>query len=243
MKQINAIIFDVGGTLTDYFTLFNKIDQQLLKEQGISVSLKKIRKITKEIDGKYAEKVSKLPGKKLSYFFSTKIVKKLNIKFDKLTEKNVINYHADNFSKRVDWNKLKLFPDVLPVIKKLKKNFRIVTLSNTDDTVLHEQLLRKLKLFNHFEFHTDSDRSKSMKPAKKVFIYVIKKLDLTPEEIAIVGDTPFSDIIGGNQMGMLTVLLNRRKIKYELKKDLKSDYEIYSLKELLKIKEIKEQIG
>ncbi len=46
------------------------------------------------------------------------------------------------------------------------------------------------------------------KPAKKPFLLAMEKLDLKPEEIAVVGDQIFTDIWGANRMNMVSVLVN-----------------------------------
>ncbi len=46
------------------------------------------------------------------------------------------------------------------------------------------------------------------KPAKKPFLLAMEKLNLDPEEIAVIGDQIFTDIWGANRMNMVSVLVN-----------------------------------
>ena len=48
---------------------------------------------------------------------------------------------------------------------------------------------------------------RAFKPRKKGFKNALKHLGLRPEEVAGVGDQLFTDIWGGNRMGMFTVLV------------------------------------
>ena len=54
---------------------------------------------------------------------------------------------------------------------------------------------------------------KAAKPLKKSFIKASKMMELSPEEIAVVGDQVFTDIIGGNMTGMYTIIVKPVDIK------------------------------
>ena len=46
------------------------------------------------------------------------------------------------------------------------------------------------------------------KPFKKGFLKIQKILNIKPENIAVVGDQLFTDIIGGNRCNMFTILVD-----------------------------------
>lgn len=46
------------------------------------------------------------------------------------------------------------------------------------------------------------------KPGRNAFVRALKLLDSTPETTAVIGDQVFTDVLGGNRMGMLTVLVD-----------------------------------
>ena len=45
------------------------------------------------------------------------------------------------------------------------------------------------------------------KPAKKGFLKIQKELGLKPEQIGVVGDQIFTDVVGGNRCKMFTILV------------------------------------
>lgn len=47
--------------------------------------------------------------------------------------------------------------------------------------------------------------SRAYKPAKSGFYQALAALELNPHETAVVGDQLFTDVLGGNRMGMYTV--------------------------------------
>ncbi len=49
---------------------------------------------------------------------------------------------------------------------------------------------------------------RAVKPRKTPFRRALKLLGLTSDQCAVIGDQLFTDVLGGNRMGMLTVLIN-----------------------------------
>ena len=47
-----------------------------------------------------------------------------------------------------------------------------------------------------------------MKPLKRSFIKIMNKHELKDSEVAIIGDQFLTDIIGGNKVGITTILVN-----------------------------------
>jgi len=48
----------------------------------------------------------------------------------------------------------------------------------------------------------------AVKPRRKAFRRALEKMDLKPEEAAVVGDQIFTDVLGGNRLGLHTILVN-----------------------------------
>lgn len=46
------------------------------------------------------------------------------------------------------------------------------------------------------------------KPFKKAFLNTADKMGLSPDKIAVVGDQIFTDVLGGNSVGMFTIMVN-----------------------------------
>lgn len=45
------------------------------------------------------------------------------------------------------------------------------------------------------------------KPGKKAFRKALQVMQLPPEEVAVIGDQVFTDILGGNRLGLYTILV------------------------------------
>lgn len=85
------------------------------------------------------------------------------------------------------------------------QGIKLYILSNTNDKKKVEEVAEKIDVqYKHF----------GMKPLKKGFNYISKQLKIKSENIAVVGDQIFTDILGGNRCKMFTILvdpINNRK--------------------------------
>lgn len=86
--------------------------------------------------------------------------------------------------------------DLFQELKKM--NFKIIIFSNSGPKRL-EPFKEELQV----EVHPHS-----MKPLKKNFIKIMNKHNLKDSETAIIGDQFLTDIIGGNKVGITTILVN-----------------------------------
>lgn len=89
--------------------------------------------------------------------------------------------------------------EIKKLFDKLKKmGFRVIIFSNSPK--------RRLKPFKEF-LEVDCSAS-SRKPFKKKFLKVLSLYNYTITEVAIIGDQILTDVLGGNKIGILTVLVN-----------------------------------
>ncbi len=47
----------------------------------------------------------------------------------------------------------------------------------------------------------------AVKPGRRAFCRALAKMELRPHEVAVIGDQIFTDVLGGNRMGMFTILV------------------------------------
>jgi len=120
------------------------------------------------------------------------------INYDKLKKENVkcllfdldntcVGYHEKFPTKELE----ELFNSLT------KKGFKVIIFTNASQ----KRLVPLVKL--HVICH-----SSSKKPFKKNFNKIMKKYKLAKEEICIIGDQLFTDILGGNKVGIRTCLVN-----------------------------------
>ena len=78
-----------------------------------------------------------------------------------------------------------------------KKGFKVIIFTNAS----------RKRLVPFVKLHVILNPS-SKKPFKKSFKNIMKKYKLAKEEICIIGDQLFTDILGGNKVGIKTCLVN-----------------------------------
>lgn len=88
--------------------------------------------------------------------------------------------------------------EIKKLFDELKKKFKIIICSNSP----------KKRLLPFGEYFDVDFFSCACKPSPKCFIQIMKKYKLTENEIAMIGDQLVTDIKGGNNVGITTVLVN-----------------------------------
>ncbi|HHW69225.1 MAG TPA: YqeG family HAD IIIA-type phosphatase [Tenericutes bacterium] len=72
------------------------------------------------------------------------------------------------------------------------------------------------------------------KPLKKKFLKIVDDNDLDLSEVAIIGDQLLTDVLGGNRVGITTILINPISIKDGVQTLLNRTIEKYIIKKLTK---------
>lgn len=93
-----------------------------------------------------------------------------------------------------------LSEDIIKWAKELKKQGIVLyILSNTNKKQKVEMVSKKLEI--PYEMF-------AKKPSKGGFIKIQKKLNIDSQNIGVVGDQIFTDVIGGNRCNMVTILVD-----------------------------------
>ena len=119
------------------------------------------------------------------------------IDYDKLKKKHIkcllfdldntcVGYHEKFPTKELE----ELFSELT------KKGFKVIIFTNATS----KRVVPFIKM--HIVCH-----SSSKKPLKKNFQKIMKQYKLAKEEICIIGDQLFTDILGGNRVGIVTCLV------------------------------------
>ena len=102
-------------------------------------------------------------------------------------DNTLIDYHKNLSNEKIEW------------AKNLKgQGVKLYILSNTNKKEKVEKVANKLEI-PYILF--------AKKPSKKGFLKIQKELGINNEQIGVVGDQIFTDIIGGNRCKMFTILV------------------------------------
>ena len=123
----------------------------------------------------------------------------LDIDYEKLKKNNIkcLIYDLDNTLLEVH----KSIPkkEFCYLIKRLKKDFTILIISNNTSKKRLSKAAKELDV-DYIRF--------AMKPFSRGFRKVTKKYNFAKEEICLIGDQIMTDIIGGNRYGIYTILVD-----------------------------------
>ena len=121
-----------------------------------------------------------------------------DIKIQELMKNKIKLIILDVDNTLIDYYK-NLSESVIQWTKEMKdQGIKLYILSNTNDEEKVKTVSQKLEIpYKHF----------AMKPFKRGFKYVKKETNIKSDNIAVVGDQIFTDILGGNRCKMFTILV------------------------------------
>ena len=152
------------------------------------------------------------------------------INFEMLKENNIKGILLDVDNTLIDYEK-NLLEGVEDWIKQLKeKKIQFCILSNTNHKEKVENVANKLEIPYIFF---------AKKPLKSGFKKAKKKINLREQEIAVVGDQIFTDVLGANRCNMFSILVKPIDEKDIFVTKFKRPIEDWVIRKYLKTKEEK----
>ena len=129
---------------------------------------------------------------------------------------------------------LKLFPETLNIIRQIRSNnsIHIGIISDIDNDFLKFQF-DTFGISKLFDSITTSEEVQSYKPEPKIFQVALNKASCQGKKSIIVGDSYKKDIVGGKNMGMATIWIN--KFSGDDADMDKADFVVKDLKEISSI--------
>ena len=129
---------------------------------------------------------------------------------------------------------VKLFPETMGIIKYLRNHgsIHIGIISDIDNDYQDFQF-NVFGIKEMFDSITTSEEVRSYKPEPKIFQMALNKASCQAEESIIIGDSYKKDIIGGKNMGMSTIWINKSSEKDTDKNE--ADFIVTHLKEIFPI--------
>ncbi|KGA96555.1 haloacid dehalogenase [Alkalihalobacillus alcalophilus ATCC 27647 = CGMCC 1.3604] len=127
-----------------------------------------------------------------------------------------------------------LYEESLEVLERLKKEYRLLLLTNGSPQLQTTKLEITPELRPFFEKIIISGDFGQGKPEPAIFQFALKEMNVTNEEVLMVGDNLMTDILGANRTGIKSVWLNREEKE---RNEVEPSYEIKDLHELFPLLE------
>jgi len=230
---MKAIFFDRGDTLVqfgepDYEAGLKEIRASMAPAKTLdSAALRQFHEaFLKKIDS-YREH-SNIEVNALHYY--ELLARYFGIQFNRPYEEICRRYHlaAQRFSP------LPGAPQVLDELKRRGFLLGLVTNTFLPHSVIAAEF-KTLALYDYFDTVVCSSEIIFRKPDRMIFEVALRSLTASASEALFVGDDYYADIAGAKEVGMKTVWLNPRRVA--VAGEVKPDYEIVELKEILKFTE------
>ena len=100
-----------------------------------------------------------------------------------------------------------LYPEVPPTLDVLGRRHRLAIVSNIDD-----DLLVATPLGREFDLVCTAERARGYKPDGTLFRYLMAHSGVSRDEILHVGQSQFTDMVGGKPLGLTIAWINRRGV-------------------------------
>ncbi|KPV61958.1 MAG: putative HAD-hydrolase [Candidatus Bathyarchaeota archaeon BA1] len=124
------------------------------------------------------------------------------------------------------------------VLESLMGKYKLAVICDTDASGEEvDALMKEAGIRQYFDTVVVSSEVGVAKPHERIFWVALRQLNLQPQEVIMVGNRISKDILGGNKIGMKTVLFrwNDRYPEEATDEMEEPDYTITSLKEILPI--------
>jgi len=211
--MIKLIIFDAGGILyKGSAQIVNQAVRRFLKKHGV-YDLKKSDKIWSKIEKLVS--VGKISAREAHerWLEGVGLSKDLADEWAEVDKKEI-------------WKKFRRTPGINRLLRKLKKKYILVVLSDTIDS--KQEKIEKMEILGiDYEIFDEIFTSHDLgvyKPNRKAFWTVLKKINVKPKEALFIGDA-CDELKGAKKMGLVTI-------------GFKCDYGDYNIKKLDEINKI-----
>lgn len=222
LQNIDAVIFDMDGTIIDSMWMWRDIDIEYLKIHGFKMP----EDLQKSVEG-------------LS-FTETAIYFK-----DRFNISDTIEKIKDDWNKMA-WSKYEtevpLKEGVLDFLLYLRRHNIKIGIATSNHRKLTELVLEKLKIRELFDSVRTSDEVPSGKPSPDIYLLVAKELNVEPSRCLVFEDVVQGVMAGLNANMRVCAVYDEHSEKDDKQKKKLADYYIYSMTEVLKREDVKENL-
>lgn len=220
--MVKVVLFDLDNTLID-FMKFKRMAIEAAIAAMRDAGLQQVEAVRQAIDKIYAEK-----GIEYQHVFDDALREVLGYVDYKILAAAVVAY------RKVKAAYMDTYPGVKSTLRELiKRGYKLGILSDAPPFQMWTRLA-EIGLLHEFDAAISSVEFGVRKPNELPFRKALEVFGVKPNEAMMVGDSIDRDIYGAKKLGMVTVLAKYGK-GWKDKLDVKPDYEINDIRELLTI--------
>ena len=211
--DIQAVIFDMDGTLIDSTGLWHEIDKKFFAKRNM------------ELPKDYAQKIVHLGLKQAAIFTKEAYgIKETPEEIIKEWRQMAIDFYV---------NEVQLKEGALELLKLFKDRGLKLSIATANDAELYMPCVNRLEIGSYFDFIDDVNISQKGKEDGKIYLDLVEKMQTKPESTLVLEDMP-TCLKTVHDIGFPTVaVFDKASEKYEEEKRSNSDLFINSFVELL----------
>ena len=211
--DIDAVIFDMDGTLLNSTSLWQDIDKAFFAKRGM------------EVPEEYAQHIVHL-GLKQAAIYTKKAYG-----FDETPEEIMEEWHQ--MSLDIYQHDVELKPGALELLELLKGRGVKMAIATANDDKLYMPCIERLGIGKYFDFIADVNNVKEGKQSAKIYEFLAERMGVKKENTMVVEDMP-TCVKTAYQNGFITVAIFDNASKdYDSEKRDNSDLYINSFYDLI----------
>ncbi len=172
MRKFDAVLLDMDGTLVDSEKLYDRADEQMFENLGITVT--------------HEERVSLVGiNLKMGTSLLLKLHPEINMTFDELFEV----YENSLLGALQNAEDLALIPGVEEWLKTLKASGVKMAVASSSTKKMVDHVVERLGLRDYVEYVINGEMIRNSKPDPEIFLLAAKELGIKPENCAVLEDS------------------------------------------------------
>ncbi len=208
-EEIDALLFDAGGTLIDLKPSKIEVFRMALDRHGLHAGTDEVAKAIATAERETDQALAKLDGVNEDPFwlmFDKHVLRGLGYDGDHEELSRAISAEFEESIGKVEsWV---AFPDARPLIEDLiDRKFKLGLVSNA--TELLRRVMDRLDFTRYFDTIVISSEVGVRKPDSRIFEIAVKDLQTPPNRAVYIGDKLAVDIQGASKAGLNAILLDR----------------------------------
>jgi len=238
-SSVSVVFFDLGYTLINFEGNFYKVltDSYLalaesLVRSGVQIEPQDFsRKFEQTISEYYRTREIDLIERPVESYLNQTLT---DFGFSGLPDEIIQKALSDMY--RLSESYWHLEPDALDTLETLKSyGYRLGLITNAANAPDSNRLIDKFNLRGFFETVLISAEEKIRKPDTRISSRALQRMEISPNQAVMVGDTLTADILGAQNTGIRGIWIKRRAARFEnqnLLPTIQPDAVIDSLAEL-----------
>ena len=214
-KSINAVIFDMDGTLIDSTSLWHEIDKQFFAKRNM------------ELPSDYAQHIVHLGLKQAAVYT------KETYHLEESVQDIMDEWHQ--MSLDMYRNDVNLKPGALELLELFKISGVKLAIATANDEELYMPCIERLGIGKYFDFIADVNNVKEGKQSARIYEYLAEKMGSKKENTLVIEDMP-TCVKTAYQNGFVTIAVyDNASKKYDNEKKSNSDLFINNFNELINL--------